>query len=158
LIALLVYHFVLRPLGRFIWVVPVEEHVAQAIKIHELETEIEADKGRKRDFTLATIKRLNEVQKEGRELRDKIRRSANKEWDKTLKSDAKKWQERVSGVLSARAPHFVGRFLSESAMAPQPSPFQLIMPGADAARWGDVMDRRLDSLQEIIERLAESVK
>jgi hypothetical protein len=75
-IGIVIYHYICRPIGRFIWVVPVEEHVAQAMRIHELETEIEADRERKRDFALATVKSLNELQQEGREIRDKLRRAA----------------------------------------------------------------------------------
>lgn len=37
-VAIILYHFALRPIARYIWIVPVEEHVAQAERIHELES------------------------------------------------------------------------------------------------------------------------
>jgi len=143
-----IWHFLLVPAARYIWVVPEEEHLAQATRIYELEREL----GRVTAGAGAVVSRLTTHHQNGVQIRDRIRRHAKKPWDKSLKVAAKSWARDVTGCLQSHAPDLLVRFQLDTPKTLQgPQPYA----SHDVSNWGNYMDRKLDNLQEIIERLSQ---
>jgi hypothetical protein len=149
IIALLLWHYLLVPIYRFVITIPEEEHADQQARIRELEAELHllrSSLGRKQDL----VKALGAFHQAGQVLKGRIRGLGKKPWDKSLKPAAREWEGQVKVWLDRHLPQFVGRFTNDIPRAPQQ--FQ---PGATtrAANWGNFMDRRLDNLQSIIEEI-----
>jgi hypothetical protein len=149
---IVVWHFLLHRLYRYVSVVPVEEHVAQAIRIHELETEAREAHSARVAAATATVATLTAFHKEGVGIRDRLRRLGMR-WDNELKSQAKGWEHRVRLALQEMASHLVPRFDSDTGRTRHPKTFENI--GDHALNWADFMDCRLGNLQTVIEIIAD---
>jgi hypothetical protein len=148
---IVVWHFLLHRLYRYVSVVPVEEHVAQAIRIYELETEAREAHSARVAAATATVATLTTFHKEGVGIRDRIRRIGWR-WDNELENQAKGWEARVRLALQKTAPHLVPRFDSDTGRTRHPKTLENL--GDRALIWADLMDCRLGNLQTVIEIIA----
>lgn len=146
LLALAIWEYVLVPMHRFVFVVPVDEHVALHRRIRELEQQINSRGS-------GLLDDLTQLHREGEAIRNRIRKDARKPWDGSQKVAASAWESSVNRVLDRHAPQLRGRFTNDIPRSPQQ-----YQPKAtpQASNWANFMDRRLDNLQTIIEEIAVS--